>query len=107
MKSFDHGKLKHVETKEKVTLPGAGGLYLWIQFIYTVKYLKEHLMMPNDPQTSPHVSDCSCFIIAPLDIRAEMMPDTLPDRSEVAQFDQSKLKHVETQKKEILPTKSG
>ena len=36
-----------------------------------------------------------------------MMPDTLPDRSEVAQFDQSKLKHVETQKKEVLPTKSG
>lgn len=41
------------------------------------------------------------------DIRAEMMPDTLPDRSEVAQFDHSKLKHVETQEKEVLPTKSG
>ena len=36
-----------------------------------------------------------------------MMPDTLPDRSEVAKFDQSKLKHVETQQKEVLPTKSG
>lgn len=36
-----------------------------------------------------------------------MMPDTLPDRSEVAKFDHSKLKHVETQAKEVLPTKSG
>ena len=27
VKSFDHSKLKHVETQEKVTLPGAGGLY--------------------------------------------------------------------------------
>ena len=25
VKSFDHSKLKHVETSEKVTLPGAGG----------------------------------------------------------------------------------
>lgn len=41
------------------------------------------------------------------DIRAEMMPDTLPDRSEVAKFDHGKLKHVETQQKEVLPTKSG
>ena len=36
-----------------------------------------------------------------------MMPDELPDRSEVANFDQSKLKHVETKEKEVLPTKSG
>ena len=41
------------------------------------------------------------------DIRAEMMPDTLPDRSEVAKFDHAKLKHVETQQKEVLPTKTG
>ena len=27
VKSFDHSKLKHVKTQEKVTLPGAGGLY--------------------------------------------------------------------------------
>ena len=27
VKSFDHSKLKHVETQEKVTLPGPGGLY--------------------------------------------------------------------------------
>ena len=47
-----------------------------------------------------------CYFIF-LDIRAEMMPDTLPDRSEVAKFDQSKLKHVKTQQKEVLPTKSG
>lgn len=32
VKSFDHSKLKHVKTEEKVTLPGAGGLYLWILF---------------------------------------------------------------------------
>ena len=42
-----------------------------------------------------------------VDIRAEMMPDELPDRSEVSSFDHSKLKHVETQEKEVLPTKSG
>ena len=36
-----------------------------------------------------------------------MMPDELPDRSEVAKFDHSKLKHVETQEKEVLPTKTG
>ena len=36
-----------------------------------------------------------------------MMPDTLPDRSEVAKFDHAKLKHVETQQKEVLPTKTG
>jgi len=47
------------------------------------------------------------FIVVCLDIRAEMMPDTLPDRSEVKAFDQSKLKHVETQEKEVLPTKAG
>ena len=29
VKSFDHSKLKHVETEEKVTLPGAGGLWDW------------------------------------------------------------------------------
>ena len=42
-----------------------------------------------------------------IDIRAEMMPDELPDRSEVASFDVSKLKHVEMEEKKVLPTKSG
>ena len=28
VKSFDHSKLKHVETEEKVSLPGAGGKFL-------------------------------------------------------------------------------
>lgn len=42
-----------------------------------------------------------------IDIRAEMMPDELPDRSEVSSFDVSKLKHVEMEEKKVLPTKSG
>ena len=41
------------------------------------------------------------------DIRAEMMPDELPDRSEVAEFDHSKLKRVETKESNVLPTKDG
>ena len=48
-----------------------------------------------------------CLFSISSDIRAEMMPDTLPDRSEVGKFDHSKLKHVETQQKEVLPTQSG
>ena len=36
-----------------------------------------------------------------------MMPDTLPDRSEVANFDATKLKHVETKESNVLPTKDG
>lgn len=36
-----------------------------------------------------------------------MMPDKLPDRSEVTNFDVSKLKHVEMEEKKVLPTKSG
>lgn len=53
---------------------------------------------------------CSLFFFClslSVDIRAEMMPNELPDRSEVSSFDHSKLKHVETQEKEVLPTKSG
>ena len=49
---------------------------------------------------------CLLFSIF-LGIRAEMMPDERPDRSEVAKFDQSKLKHVKTTEKEVLPTESG
>lgn len=41
------------------------------------------------------------------DIRAELMPDVLPDRSEVAKFDQTKLKHVKTTEKVVLPTQDG
>ena len=41
------------------------------------------------------------------DIRAEMMPDVLPDRSEVGKFDHSKLKHVNTTEKVVLPSKEG
>lgn len=41
------------------------------------------------------------------DIRAELMPDVLPDRSEVAKFDQNKLKHVKTTEKVVLPTQDG
>ena len=44
------------------------------------------------------------FLLA---LRQEMMPDTLPDRSEVAQFDSTKLKHVETQEKVVIPSKEG
>ena len=40
-------------------------------------------------------------------IRAEMMPDEKPDRSEVQKFDASKLKHVETQEKNVMPTNEG
>lgn len=36
-----------------------------------------------------------------------MMPDQLPDRSEVTSFDVSKLKHVKMEEKKVLPTKSG
>ena len=36
-----------------------------------------------------------------------MMPDVKPDRSEIASFDASKLKHVETTDKSVLPTKDG
>lgn len=42
-----------------------------------------------------------------LDIRAEMMPDELPDRSEISKFDHSKLKHVNTTEKVVLPSKEG
>ena len=36
-----------------------------------------------------------------------MMPDERPDRSEVSKFDHSKLKHVNTTEKVILPSKEG
>ena len=36
-----------------------------------------------------------------------MRPDTLPDVSEVASFDATKLKHVETKESNVLPTKDG
>ena len=36
-----------------------------------------------------------------------MMPDSLPDRSEVSSFDSTKLKHVETLEKVVMPSKEG
>ena len=54
-----------------------------------------------------------CIIIIPLffcsstDLREELRPETLPDVSEVASFDSSKLKHVETKESNVLPTKEG
>lgn len=36
-----------------------------------------------------------------------MRPDNLPDVSEVASFDASKLKHVETKESNVLPSKEG
>lgn len=53
----------------------------------------------------PLMTDNGWVVI--IDIRAEMMPDELPDRSEVTSFDVSKLKHVEMEEKKVLPTKSG
>ena len=47
------------------------------------------------------------FSLILLDIRAEMMPDELPDRSEISKFDHSKLKHVNTTEKVVLPSKEG
>ena len=47
------------------------------------------------------------FLLILLDIRAEMMPDELPDRSEISKFDHSKLKHVNTTEKVVLPSKEG
>lgn len=41
------------------------------------------------------------------DLREELRPDTLPDVSEVASFDSTKLKHVETKESNVLPTKEG
>lgn len=40
-------------------------------------------------------------------IKQELQPDEFPDRSEVTKFDQKKLKHVETQEKNPVPTKEG
>merc|ERR1711962_1991890 len=36
-----------------------------------------------------------------------MRPEVLPDVSGVAHFDSSKLKHVETQEKQVLPSKDA
>lgn len=49
------------------------------------------------------LSPCCVFV----DIRAELMPDVLPDRSEVTKFDHGKLKHVEPTEKVVLPSKEG
>jgi hypothetical protein len=36
-----------------------------------------------------------------------MMPDVKPDISGVANFDQKRLKHVETEEKTVLPSTKG
>ena len=41
------------------------------------------------------------------DLKEELRPESLPDVSEVASFDASKLKHVETKESNVLPTKEG
>lgn len=45
----------------------------------------------------------------PVDLTADRMPppNKRPDRSEVTSFDQSKLHHVPTTEKVILPSKEG
>jgi hypothetical protein len=48
-----------------------------------------------------------CFILFSSALREEMKPDNLPDRSAVASFDQTKLKHVETTEKNVIPSKDG
>lgn len=45
------------------------------------------------------------FVFA--DLKEELRPESLPDVSEVASFDASKLKHVETKEANVLPTKEG
>lgn len=49
---------------------------------------------------------CILFIFSS-ELREEMRPDKLPDVSEVAKFDATKLKHVETKESNVLPTKDG
>jgi hypothetical protein len=46
-------------------------------------------------------------IFPPLALHEELRPETLPDVSGVAAFDSSKLKHVETKEKVVLPTADG
>ena len=43
----------------------------------------------------------------PQTLKEEMRPEELPDVSGVSSFDTSKLKHVETQEKNVLPTAGG
>ena len=49
---------------------------------------------------------CILFIFF-TELREELRPDKLPDVSEVANFDSTKLKHVETKESNVLPTKDG
>ena len=98
IKSFDQGKLKHVETEEKNPLP-------------TAATLKEELR----PETLPDVSAVSEFDSSKLKHvetedktvlpTAEVIKEEAAEsRAEVKSFDQSKLKHVETEEKNPLPT---
>jgi len=61
--------------------------------------------MPVKHNTNYCSNSSPCFVF--VDIRAELMPDVLPDRSEVTKFDHGKLKHVELTEKVVLPSKEG
>ena len=50
------------------------------------------------------IQDVICWLIA---LKQELVPDVLPDRSEVKGFDAKKLKHVETVEKNPVPSKDG
>ena len=47
------------------------------------------------------------FTVYISEIYAEMQPDKLPDVSAVADFDTSKLKHVDTKESKVLPSQEG
>lgn len=72
-------------------------------------------MKYNQPKSSCYINDLqtlSCAWVMTsiaffLDLREELRPDKLPDVSEVASFDASKLKHVETKESNVLPSKEG
>lgn len=53
--------------------------------------------------------ECEYLHVCASDLTAERMPplSKRPDRSEVLQFDQSKLHHVPTTEKVVLPSKEG
>lgn len=48
-------------------------------------------------------SKCSCFSA----LKQELQPDEFPDRSEVKNFDPSKLKKTQTDEKNPLPSKES
>ena len=118
VKSFDHSKLKHVTTEEKNPLPTTQGKSGVSQL--RVLHGKSPPPPPPPPLLSLFPFPLSLMLItqfvlthkyvtlSAVEIRAEMMPDSLPDRSEVEKFDkEQKLKHVVTTEKSMLPTQEG